>query len=569
MIQLINKTFNGEEYTLVDEYDDIIENQIVYHFSSDNDDLFCIKENDEYKEITDEKIIKLIKELYDLFSPEVIFYNRENKALLVLTKVLNGVEGAKKLNDKEREKFYDVQINKLKRLDIDLDFSKLKDRLMSEGNIYMCDELSAMTGGFFHPVTNSMFLYEGKSFDDSAFLHETIHKATGPKHCGILPSFFVEGGAESIVQRAYGRDKFSKILSHLCTREGYRRTARYNCWTDTTYINEMCLLKQIEYAVRYSADKDVLAGTRKILDDFSSQYGKDVLIYAKHVGNRITKGKMKGSYEKMIKVQNLILERVFNKEFPEELTIENAQQYLKRLQGMELQRARIEGDEYFKEFYEEKYTAIKQQLTEKGYELSEIEEKIPQYVPAEFYPTPLEKKIKESPISYLAEKLVKPHEIARQCMRNRVASIEQEDFNTYVIRRDNLFLEFFIYKGVIFEGTTINDSQKIHIEAQRNTSDEKTEENMVYFDSESDSLKFNENGEIYEFEEVDVSEEFIKKINSEIQRLEELRENAMQQKNSEIQSTKRNLFQKIKEWTLKKKNNRVQEEPAKDANDQR
>lgn len=59
---------------------------------------------------------------------------------------------------------------------------------------------------------------------------------------------------------------------------------------------------------------------------------------------------MKGSYEKMIKAQNLILERVFNKEFPEELTIENAQQYLERLQGMELQRARIEGDEYFKEY---------------------------------------------------------------------------------------------------------------------------------------------------------------------------------------------------------------------------
>lgn len=570
MIELVNKVFNNKQYTLVDEYDDIIENEIVYHFSSETDDLFCIKANDKYKEITDEKTINLIKELYDLFPPEVIFNNREKKVILLLTEILNGVKGAKKLNNEEREEFYDIQIEQLKRLDIDIDFSKLKDRLMNEGNVYMCDGLSGTDTGCFHPGTNSIFINENDSFEDPVFLHETIHKATGPVQCMTLPSFFIEGGAVSIVEKVYGKKGISKIDS-LITKDGFKRRVRFNFnLTDTSYYNEVCLLKQIEYAVGYSADKDVLNGTRDILDDFGGRYGKDVLRYTKHVGNQITRRPWrKCSYEKMIKAQNLILERVFNKEFPEELTMENAQEYLSRLQEMELQRARIEGDEYYKEFYEQKYRTIKQQLIEKGYELSEVEEKIPQYIPAEFYPTPLEKKIQESPISYLAERLVKPHDIARQCMSNRVASIEQEDFKTYLMRRDNLFLEYFTYKGMILEGSAIKDGERIYIDAQRYTSGEKTEENMVYYDSESDSLKFDENGETYEFEEVDVSENFIERINLEIQRLEELRKNAMQQRDSEIQNTKRNLFQKIKEWMNMKKNNRVQEEPTKDANDQR
>ena len=132
-----------------------------------------------------------------------------------------------------------------------------------------------------------------------------------------------------------------------------------------------------------------------------------------------------------------------------------------------------------------------------------------------------------------------------------------------------MFLEYFTYKGMIFEGIAIKDGERIYIDSQTKTSDERTEETMVYYDSESDCLKFDENGETHEFEEVDVSEEFIIGINSEIQRLEELRQNAMQQRHSEVQSTKRNLFQKIKEWNNIKKNNKVQEEPTKDANDQR
>ena len=117
MIELINKIFNCNEYTLVDEYDDIIEKEKIYHFSSDNADLFCIKENDEYKEIRDEKTINLIKESYYLFPLEVIF-NKEkiNFAQSLLTRVIFGVKESKKLSDEEKKEFYNVQIEQLKSL---------------------------------------------------------------------------------------------------------------------------------------------------------------------------------------------------------------------------------------------------------------------------------------------------------------------------------------------------------------------------------------------------------------------------------------------------------------------
>lgn len=577
MITLINKVFNDRQYTLVDKYDDIIENEIIYHFCSERDDLFCLKVKEEYEIITDEKIVNLVKEAYELFPLEIIF-NREkqNSSILLLTKILQGIKGARQLSSEEREKLYDVQIDALKKIGVNIDFSKLKDRLTKEGHIYMCDQLSNRDAreGFFHPATNSIFLFETDSFGDRRILHETIHKATGPRQCTILPSFLVEGGAESIVKKVYGSNNISQIRS-LKTKGDNSRSVKYNFNINTSYQNEVCLLSQIEYAVGYSADKDVLSGTREILDDFSRQYGRDVLIYVSHVGNQITRGKWKGSYEKMIKAQNLILERVFNRDFPKELTLENAQEYLSRLQAMELHRARIEGDEYYKEFYEEKYRTIKQMLLERGYELSEIEESIPKYEPAEFYPTLQEKMIREESTQYLAQKFTRPDSIVSKCRKSKVSSIEKEDFRWYALKKDDSFFEFFTYNGMIWNGRTVKASEHqitVGVGAYEHTSDVKREEddNIVYFDSQNNTLRLAQNGQNYEFEELVVPQKMIDYVNSKLRCIEELHENAIKQQSTEIQKTKRNLFQRIQDWlSMEKNNNRTQEDLQKDANDQR
>ena len=122
---------------------------------------------------------------------------------------------------------------------------------------------------------------------------------------------------------------------------------------------------------------------------------------------------------------------------------------------------------------------------------------------------------------------------------------------------------------MIWQGDAIKGPDHIYVNAHKYVSDEKKEGNIVFYDLESDSLKFEQDEQIYEFEELCASERFIDSVDSKIKYLEELRENAMQQRNTEIQSTKRNLFQKIKEWMNIKEKNRVQEETAKDANDQR
>ena len=43
---LINKIFDNKDYTLVDNYD--FNNSVIYHFTNEDDDLFCYLVNNDY-----------------------------------------------------------------------------------------------------------------------------------------------------------------------------------------------------------------------------------------------------------------------------------------------------------------------------------------------------------------------------------------------------------------------------------------------------------------------------------------------------------------------------------------
>lgn len=204
MIKLINKIFNGKEYTLVDEYDDIIENEIIYHFISDDDDLFYIKVNNEYVNIADEQIMNQIKDKYCLFPLEIIFYKEKNFSFGAFRAFTNSTI-ERKLDDEERKEFFNVQIAKLKELGDIIDFEELRDRLMGVGAVYIWNEGSGK--GIYHPTSKTICVPESKSFGNYINLHETIHKSTGfnPLKSSMTLAFFVEGGAESICEKLRGR----------------------------------------------------------------------------------------------------------------------------------------------------------------------------------------------------------------------------------------------------------------------------------------------------------------------------------------------------------------------------
>lgn len=564
MINLINKVFNGKDYTLVDEYDDIIENNILYYFVSEDDDLFAVKVNDEYVIITDEQIIKLTKNKYGLFPPEVIFY-KEREMWFGLFKILNGkITIDRKLNDEEREAFFDTQVKKLKELGDIIDFGKLKDILMADGAVYI--GTMPDVGGAYHCSSKTILVPESKSFGNYTNLHETIHKATAAnivEHIfTIMPSILIEGGAESICEKLRGNKESSIKL--LVTKMDGSCKVRYNFDLNSDYHGELALLRQIEHAVGYTADVDVLSGSRNILDDFSQRYGKDVLRYVKHVGNQFTRrpNHGKGLCEKMIKAQNLILERVFNKDFPENPTLESAHEYMKKLEEMRQHRGEISGDYFYKEFYEDKYRVLKEKLLEKGYEISQIEEKIPKYMPMEFYPTREENKVRKKTIQDLAEEYsIEPEKFAMMARKDNIEELDPEKFRRYIVRTENLFMEAFLYDEKILAGGNFVPRTQRHLFPKIHTSTgdkkEEGEDNIVYFDSESNTLNLAQNGQTYKFEEISLKEGFVDKVNLRLKQLEELHQNAIAQKGTQIEKTKGNLFQKIRDWLSMK--NREQE----------
>lgn len=578
MITLINKDFNGKQYTLVDHYGDIVENELIYYFISDDDDFFCFKINDRYVIINDEQMINLIKNKYELFQPEIIFYI-EHKILARLA-ALGMFKIHEKLNEEEREKFFDIHIKKLKELGEIIDFAELKNRLMKEGAIYLCDSINP----FYHLGSKSLFIHENKASYTN--LHETIHKATA---IGVFdfsfPSFFTEGGAESICEKLKGKKQSNFI--NLRNKDGQIIRARYNFSLNSLYYVETSLLRQIEHAVGYSADVDVLNGTKKILNDFGKKYGRDTLRYISYVGNRATRnavsercGKVfdpgKGLYEKVIKAQNLILERVYNKDFPKKLTLENAQEYMNRLKQMEQYRGHIPGDDFYKKFYEEKYNIIKQKLLEKGYGLPEIESKIYEYIPMEFYPTEEENLLSESSIQQLAEKCaIEPEDFAKKCRWENEMVITEDKLKRYALKTENIFMEVFTYDEKIWQGKTFVPKIKRNLPLpgiKKNTSEakEEKEDNIVYFDSESNTLKYTQNGQVYDLEEVPIQDGFVDKVNFRLKQIQELQQNANTQKGTEIKTTKRNLFERIRNWlNIKNKENRGQEVEQNFAEDQR
>lgn len=342
------------------------------------------------------------------------------------------------------------------------------------------------------------------------------------------------------------------LINYKQKINGYR-SIRYNFNLNSPYHAEVALLRQIEHAVGYSADADILKGTTQILDDFRKTYGKDVFRYVKHVGNQITRNSNhgKGLCEKMITAQNLILERVFNKDFPKELTLENAHEYMKRLKEMEQHRAKISGDNFYEEFYTDKYKVVKAMLLQQGYEASQIEEMISEYKPMQFYPTRKENKLRETTLQDLAEEYaIKPTNFAVKAGKNNIKEIEEENLKRYVLKNEKMFLEVFKYEEAIVNGGFFSSREGSLL----------GKGDDIFFDCEKETFVLNQDGQIYQFEEIPLQEGFVDKVNLSIKSFEELHQNAMAQEGAEMENTKQKLFQKVKEWiSMKQRANKEQE----------
>lgn len=385
---VINKFFNNEEYTLVDVYD--FYGSKLFHFTNENSDIFCNKTNNKYITINDSSIIDKLRTEYFLNPPEFYFESIVPPQLLRIT----GLKNIKKIPDSDRDSFIADQIKYLKDI---VDESILIKRLKNVG-IYTADWNydKVFAGGIFHPVTNNIYLDKNdvnskKISGIRQSLHETIHALSGAK--SLLSKYLnkfglIEGATENIVEKKLGEKRSSCYINS--DKKDY---TKFNFSQKSTYVENVCIIRQMEHILQKDADKSILLGNNSFFKEFSQKYGYDTFRIIRHRANRqLHPERLKDPSKYFQDTQNFILERVFDKEFSLINSIEDANNYIEKLKNFETTRGSIPGDETFKKYYEQKLLLIKEKLIEKGYEEKEISEfEIEhQYKQQEYYPVKTE-----------------------------------------------------------------------------------------------------------------------------------------------------------------------------------
>lgn len=368
---LINKIFDNKDYTLVDNYD--FNNSVIYHFTNEDDDLFCYLVNNDYQKITDESLIESLKQEYYLYLPEYLFKMRIPVQLVRIA----GIKPLEEITGEERNIFINNQVEQL--TDI-LDQNTLFSRLNSL-RLFTADWNSSVAAAY-HPQTNTIFMaskedmFSNKPRLKACCLHETIHALSGRK--AILYTYYnkaglIEGATESFVEKKYGFQNSSCYHSFFNKNTNSREIVKYNFSAACSYPAQVALIRQMEYALGKESIKSILLGNNDFFKEFSNRYGKDTFRAIRHRANRLLNPeKIKDPATYMKDTQNLLLERVFDKDFETIETIDDAQKYFEKLQSFETIRGKIQGDTFFKDYYEDKLNRIKENLSQKGYSENDI-----------------------------------------------------------------------------------------------------------------------------------------------------------------------------------------------------
>ncbi|MCR5185746.1 MAG: hypothetical protein K6D97_01340 [Clostridia bacterium] len=182
----------------------------------------------------------------------------------------------------------------------------------------------------------------------------------------------IEGATESYVEKKYGWPNTS--CYHNNSHSNLLKYARYNFSPTCGYPEQVALIRQMEHALGMESIKSILLGNDDFFNEFANRYGKDTFRVVRHCANRFLHAKkIKNPQAYLQEVQNLLLERVFDKDFSAIETIDDARKYFNKLQSFETQRVKLPDDTAtFKDYYDNKLNRVKVLLQQKGYSDEEI-----------------------------------------------------------------------------------------------------------------------------------------------------------------------------------------------------
>lgn len=431
-----NIEIENEIYTLINKYDNTFNNQkVLYFYSAILDrNLFFVEKSGELEEITDINEVNQIEEAWDLQKRKILF------ELYTPMSVLRRMKGLRKLPDKEKKEYLSKQFEFLQKMNIPgVDYTKLHSRIFSRGNVYEAESITS-NSGLYTPFSNNIYLEKNEK-ENKTGLHEAIHKATGLIGILTTPIGFLEGATESLAQKAYPLQKQNSSLFVYDTRtssQDSKKQKRIIYSNNGSYPESVSLIRQIEVATGMIADKDILEGRRTILKDFKKKYGAEVLnevMFAANYAARYRSNNLmydltelyspEAVFSTYQEAQNKLLETVFDKDYPKDITLKTAKDYLDKMKKMEYARGRIEGDNFFQDYYTSKYNMLRKELIKQGISEEQIDENISEYTPAKF---------KGLETDYITDYNVS--EIAYMLKSRGINQIDENTIKSYIVTID-------------------------------------------------------------------------------------------------------------------------------------
>ena len=400
MKELVVKQFSDEEFVLIDDIE--YKKEKIYHFGNFKGEIFCTKVNDDYIPITDKFKLNLIKNLYGIIDNRRIYSSRffepkrNNKDLAL--KILKNpkkyhVADLEELSRDECEKIIEEQLNNFQKLrertDSDIDIDKIKSTFDTLRIFHSSSCLRKGEGGSYNQYDNYIMFYaEGHKKDDiknkRIRFHEFIHSITNKKCLLYALSFnrgLLEGETDNIVELIFGKDEGLLVDTELNTGV----TMRFPFSKDISYQYQVSLVRQMEFLLGEKSYKSVLDGNMDFEKKFSKKYGLPLTIFLAYRATRLTGGgKNFDSIKYFDETQNVLMQHIFDKKFENVETIDDAEEFFKRLDGLNAHRGKIDigtrvAKDVYKDYFNEKIAAVKEKLVPKGFSEKEIDERIEKY----------------------------------------------------------------------------------------------------------------------------------------------------------------------------------------------
>ena len=441
MMDIFEKNFYSKQYILVDTYK--YKGNTLFHFGavSLDDEIFCKKVNEEYIPITDEFEISIIKNKFGLINLPYYYdtkdYLEKIKKVVSQFNVKPMQNKIYKLIDREPLSIDDgnnirkEQINFFKEIKekykIDIDLEDIIDKI-NKVRIFKADKLHNGVRGYYRPATNSIVLQknivdEETTDNKHVRLHEFIH-AMGlkpihtiemkkdlktlsmklKKDLNIMSLLFtsglVEGQTENLAQSFFDNN-ISKKLTYY--HKGKENKIQYNFSKDTTYHNLVTLVQQMEYVMGKKSYESIIKGNMSFENEFANEYGLKLMAFMTFRTRRLHIEEYNSFAQKLNNIlgrhfdvakylnetQNILMEKVFEKDFGKVENLEDSKKFLEKLRNFETVRAKITTinhdkkeeveDTSFEEYYQKKFGDISKLLEEKGISRDIIDVELEQY----------------------------------------------------------------------------------------------------------------------------------------------------------------------------------------------